>query len=83
METKERSSLSLVASEILRYRQADMAYVDVRLVGAPSECMGYILERSERALLGILADHGWTKDDYNEALEERVSGRAYFEYSIA
>jgi len=68
--------LTRCASALLALAEReDGSYDDVTRFGAPSECMVDVRRATEAAGLRVLAEHGYTRDELEAALQMRTSDR--------
>jgi hypothetical protein len=77
-------NLSRAASAVARlHREEDEACQDIDAFFAPSECYTLVTRAVERRINEALALFGFTRHSYNEALDQRVSGRFIYERNLA
>lgn len=69
-----RSDLSTITSRIASIRRVESGeYDDAGSFGY--DCSAEIGRKAEREICDVLFDHGWTADEYNNALRERTTDR--------
>lgn len=74
---KVRAPLALAVSAVVGFnRRAEGAAEDMDMWGAPGECWGLMAPALELDLTVDLAELGWSRREYNEALHETISGKS-------